>query len=181
MKSKKDKVVWLFMSQPTKHWHFNEIIKKGRISKPQALYWLDQLKKQHIIKHIKPKNRHPYFIADWESSSYHNYKKIFGLSELRKSGLLDHLLSLEKAKVVYLFGSFSRSDWYEDSDIDIFIFGEASDFEQGKFEVKLNKEIQLHIAKNKKELRKINKMLPYILEGERIKGNINDLGVSVNA
>ena len=68
----------------------------------------------------------PYYTGNYESAAYKNRKKLFALSELYNSGLLNHLASLPAADTVVLFGSFSRSDWYEKSDIDIFIYGDYS-------------------------------------------------------
>lgn len=83
--------------------------------------------------------------------------------------------------MIILFGSFSRADWYRGSDIDIFIYGDERQFEQGKYEIKLKREIQMHVARSKKDLERMSKLLPYIISGDFIKGSIEDLGVRVYA
>ena len=100
---------------------------------------------------------------------------------LTESGLLNQLSTLKGAKVVIIFGSFSSWDWYNHSDIDIFIYGDDSKFNYYKFGFKLNREIQVHTAKDKKDLKRLDKMLPYIIQGDFIKGSMEDLGVEVNA
>ena len=106
---------------------------------------------------------------------------MFCLKKLTESGLLEHLASLTDAKVIILFGSLSSYDWHENSDIDIFIYGNDEKFEQGKYELKLKRDIQVHAAKNKKDLKRLDKMLPYIIAGDFIKGSIENLGVEVHA
>ncbi|MFH1849346.1 MAG: nucleotidyltransferase domain-containing protein [archaeon] len=110
-----------------------------------------------------------------------NKKRLFGLKKLTESGLFDHLVSLAGAKVIILFGSFARSDWYRQSDIDIFIYGDDDNFEQGKYELKLNREIQVHNARNRSDLKKMANLLPHIISGIFIKGSISDLGVTISA
>ena len=134
-----------------------------------------------IIKRVKKKGKMPYYVHDFHNPKFDIRKKLYAKHILSSSGLFYHLASLEKAKVVVLFGSFSRSDWYKDSDIDIFVYGSDDDFEQGKYELKLKREIQVHTAKDKKDMKRIDKMLPYIVSGDFTKGSIQDLGVELHA
>lgn len=180
MNSKEEEVLEPFFNS-ARYWHFDELLKTAGISRSQLSLWLKKFEKEGIIKRVKPKGRMPYYMHNFDNADFRNKKKLFALKKLNDSGLLNHLASLSKASVVILFGSFSRSDWYKDSDIDIFIYGDDSDFEQGRYELKLNRDIQVHNSKNKKDLKKINKMLPYIISGDFIKGSIQDLGVEINA
>lgn len=180
MRSKEDFVLEPFFNS-TKHWHFDELHKQIGISKPQLSFWLKKLIKEKIISKIKLKRKMPYYISNLNNPHFQNKKRLFGLKKITESGLLDHLSTLKDAKVAILFGSFSRSDWYEHSDIDIFIYGSDDDFEQGKYESALHREIQVRSARNKKDLKRINKLLPYILSGNFIKGSIPDLGVEIIA
>ena len=134
-----------------------------------------------MIKRVKQKGKMPYYVHDFQNPKFQIKKRLYAHQELASSGLLEHLASLPKAKVVILFGSFSRWDWYKDSDIDIFIFGSDDEFEQGKYELKLHRDIQVHAAKDKSDLKRIDRMIPYIISGDFIKGSIQDLGVEVHA
>lgn len=180
MKSKENELLELFFESP-KHWHFEELRKTAKISKPQLAKWLSIFKNEGIIKRIKDNNKMPYYVQNFENLKFQNQKKFFGYKKLMESGLFDHLSSLIDAKVIILFGSFARYDWKKESDIDIFIFGNDKNFEKGKYELKIKRDIQLHNAKNKKDLKKMDKLLPYILSGNFIKGTINDLGVEIHA
>ncbi|MDD3175895.1 MAG: nucleotidyltransferase domain-containing protein, partial [Candidatus Nanoarchaeia archaeon] len=82
---------------------------------------------------------------------------------------------------IILFGSFSRWDWHKTSDIDLFIYGDDSQFEKSKYESRLKHEIQIFNFKNKTELKKIPKeLLQNIICGNILKGNLNFLEVKIN-
>ncbi len=180
MESKEEQVLELFFNS-SRHWHFDELLEKARISRPQLSIWLKKLEKQNLIKRAKPRGKMPYYVNVSDNPRFRHLKRLFALKQITQSGLLDHLSSLEEAKVVVIFGSFSRSDWHEGSDIDIFIYGKDDGFQQGKFETMLNRDIQVHHAAGRKDLKKIDKMLPYIIFGDFVKGSIDDLGVDINA
>ena len=66
---------------------------------------------------------------------------LYLLEELHKSGLLPKLFSLKNAKTIIVFGSSIKGDWYKDSDIDIFIYANADEFDKSAYELKLKKHI----------------------------------------
>lgn len=174
MSSKKNNVLELFFNEGTKHWHFKEIVKKSKISEDRANYWLKQFIKEKLIIHIKPKGKMPYFIANFEHPNYKNKKKLFALNRLYDVGFLSYLQSLEKAKVIVIFGSFSRSDWYSDSDIDVFILGDPKEMKYGTR--LLGREVEVHLFKNKEEIKQIRSgLIKNVINGYFIKGNIQDI------
>lgn len=180
MRSKKDRIVELFFYKP-KRWHFEELRKTVKIGKPQLARWLRVFQKEGIIKRVKPKGKMPYYVHNFEDASFRNRKKMFAQKKLAESGLLDHLASLPDATVVIIFGSFSRWDWYKESDIDIFIYGDDETFEQGKYELRLKHDIETFTARGTQELKRMERLLPSILSGEFIKGSIQDLGIEIHA
>jgi len=126
---------------------------------------------------VKPIGEMPYYVGHWESARYRNRKKLFALEQLTTSGLLDHLMEL-KAETVIIFGSFSRWDWYNESDIDLFIYGNADGLKPVQFESKLHREIQIFHAENKKDLKKYGvELLKNIVGGHFIKGNADFLNI----
>ena len=130
---------------------------------------------------VKLSGKMPYYIGNYNSPTYKNKKKLFALTKLDESGLLDHLSSLPKADTVILFGSYSRSDWYKESDIDIFIHGDAQGLKVAEYELKLHRDIQLFICHDKKELTKLGSgLLKNIIKGNFIKGDLDFIEVSVH-
>jgi len=180
MLSKENDLLRLFFNSP-KHWRFEEIRKQVDITKPQLSRWLKVFQKEGIIKRVKEKAKMPYYTHDFHNPRFDIRKKLYAAGMFAQSGLLAHLASLPDAKAVVLFGSFSRSDWYRDSDIDLFIYGSDDGFLQGKYEMKLHRDIQVHLARNQKELKRMDTMLPYILSGNFIKGSMKDIGVEIHA
>lgn len=174
--SKQEKVLELFFNEGTKHWHFKEIVRKAKISEDRANYWLKQFVKEKIVKHVKPKGKMPYFIANFDHPNYKNKKKLFALNKLYESGFLSYLQSLEDVKTVVIFGSFSRSDWYTDSDIDVFILGNPKELNTVKYWAKLHKQIEPHIYHNLEEIKKIRSgLMKNVLDGYLVKGNLREL------
>lgn len=174
--SKEAQILELFLFEASKQWHFEEILRKSDVSRSKAVKWLTKLQNEGLIKHIRPKGKMPYYQADFDNPSYRNRKRIFALNKLFVAGLLDHLASLPKAKTVILFGSFSRSDWHTDSDVDIFIYGSDEGLDRVKYETSLKRELQVFTAANSRELKKyLNGLLQNIINGYRIKGDIEEL------
>jgi len=180
-KSKKENILELFFNEPSKEWHFTEITKKADISKQQCNKWLKRFRKEKLIIHENPKGKMPYFKANFKGSNYKNKKRIYALEKLYRTGFLEHLEKLDKAKTIIIFGSFARSDWYKDSDIDLFIYGSAKGLKTGKYWRKLHRSIQPHIFKNKKEIRKIRSgLIKNVMDGFLVKGSMNELiGVKI--
>jgi len=182
MKSKEDNMLELFFENPTKEWHFEEILRAAGLARSKADAWLKRFIKEGLVLRMKEKGKMPYYISDHESATYKNRKKLFALDKLYASGLLNHLNSLQKAKAVILFGSFMRSDWYKESDIDLFIYGDPEGLKISQYERKLGRDIQLFICRSKKELPDMGEgLLRNIIKGNLIKGDIDFVKVGINA
>lgn len=182
MKSKEEFVLHIFFENPTKEWHFNEIVKEVRIARSKTDKWLKIFLKQNLIKRIKEKGRMPYYMGNYTSPEYKSRKKIYAQKKLHESGFLSHLLSLPHAKAIILFGSFMRSDWYSKSDIDLFIFGNADGLRIVPYEMKLKRDIQVFHCSSPKELTALgSNLLRNILKGNLIKGDLDFIEVKVHA
>lgn len=172
MRSKEDMVLDLFYNRP-KQWRFEELLEAAGISRPQLARWLRRFEAEGMVERVKERRKHPFYRYNYEDPRFRNRKRLYGLQLLTESGLLDHLAALEGAKAVVLFGSFSRADWYAESDVDIFIYGDDAAFELGKFERILGREIQIFTAKDRKSLGELGEgLMKNILCGLMIKGPI---------
>ena len=173
MESKENSILELFFNNPTKHWHFEEIVKTAGIARSKADRWLKKFIKEELVKRIKIESQMPHYIGNYEHPHYRNSKRLFALAKLHESGLLDYLASLQNAESVILFGSFSRSDWYQESDIDLFVYGNFNEMSLGRYMTKLKREIQIFHSKDKKDLKKMGgPLLRNIMKGIIIKGTI---------
>ena len=103
------------------------------------------------------------------------------MQKLYDTGLLLKLQQLNKAKTVVIFGSFARSDWNTQSDVDIFILGDPEDLRFGTLWSGLGfqgkaREIQVHSFRSVRETRKIRSgLMKNVVKGHFIKGNIFDI------
>lgn len=176
--SKEEKVLELFLNQPSRHWHFIDIAKAANISEPAANKWLKKLLDERIIIHIKPKGKMPYFQGNYTHPDYQNKKKIYALQKLYETGLLTKLQNLKKARIIIIFGSYIRWDWNINSDIDIFVLGDPEDLRYGGLWSGLGihgkaREIQMHNYKSEEKIQP--GLMKNIIKGYFVKGNINDI------
>ena len=175
--SKEENVLKLILeNSPLKEWHFEEMVRKAKVTKLVANKWLKKYVSDGLLKHIKEKGKFPYFTVGTNNPVYYSLKRIYALEQLHKSGLIPKLLYLKTAKTIIIFGSIIRGDWYKDSDIDIFVFGDISDFDKSFYELKLHKNIELHIFQNKEEIEEVKTgLIKNIINGYIIKGQIQDI------
>ncbi len=182
MRSKEKSILTLFFENPTREWHFEEIVKEAKITRSKADRWLKKFIGEGLIKRIKEKGRMPFYTSNHVSPDYRNKKRLFAFNRLYESGLLNHLGSLPKAETVMVFGSFSRSDWHKNSDIDVFIYGDPEGLKTAKYEINLHRDIQLFICRNRKELSKLGEgLIRNIIKGNLIKGELDFVRVEANA
>ncbi|PIN69692.1 hypothetical protein COV93_04495, partial [Candidatus Woesearchaeota archaeon CG11_big_fil_rev_8_21_14_0_20_43_8] len=173
--SKENDILDLFFNQPTKQWHFKALEDNIPIAKSKIAKWLNIFQKQNIIKRIKTDGKMPFYISKHGHSDYRYKKRMFAFEKLYDSGLLSYLGNLKDTESIILFGSFSRSDWTEESDIDIFISGNPSKINIGKFERYLHRDIQIFLVRNNSELGKLGPgLIKNIIKGTLLKGTITD-------
>jgi predicted nucleotidyltransferase len=173
--SKESRIIELFFNEPTRQWHFKDIVSKAKISENRADYWLSILEKKKLITYTKPDGKMPFYTANYEHANYKAEKKLYALQKFTQTGFLTHLQTL-RAKTIIIFGSFSRSDWHKKSDIDLFIIGNDDDLEKGKYEITLKREIQLFTFKNRTEVKHINPhLINNVINGYFVKGEVQDI------
>ena len=173
-KSIKTKLMEYFFLNPTAKLRVRQIEREVKIPLPSAIRYAKELEKEGILKHdiiagVK------LYSADRTSKMYKMEKIHFNIKQLHSSGLMDYLIDYYGNPTIILFGSYSKGEDTEESDIDICIetvLREKKDLT--KFEKKLNKEIQLFVLKNLKKMS--NKHLANnILNGITLNGFIEVL------
>ena len=174
--SKEENVLKLILeNSPLKEWHFEEIVREAKVTRAVANKWLQKYMKEGLLKRTKEKGKFPYLTAGSNNPVYYSWKRLYALEQLYRSGLIQQLVALKNAKAVIIFGSFIKGDWYKDSDIDIFIFGNSSGFDKKHCEIQLQRNIELHIFKNKTEIKDVKTgLIKNIINGYLVKGQIQD-------
>lgn len=178
-----ERIKELFFKETLRHWHFEALVSESGLSRERANHFLKKLFKEGFITRVKPKRKMPYYIANRDSLKFRLEKRFCGLKLLERSGLFEHLGSLDRVKTAIIFGSFSRGDWNPSSDVDLFIYGDIKYFDKGRFESNLKREIQLFNYQNFKKLKEEldPKLLPNIIKGFNIKGTLEPFEVVLHA
>lgn len=146
------KTAEVFFKEPTKEHYLIEISKKAKLAHTSVKKKLETLNKEGIIKEIKEKKGKrifPVYKANLENKEYRYYKKLFNIEKIRP--LVDFLNDALMPKSIILFGSYSRGEDTEDSDIDLFLECEKKEINPSKFKTYLNRNIQLHFKPNFKD------------------------------
>ena len=142
-----------FFLNPTIKLRVRQIERKTKSALPSVIRYTKELEKEKILKsQIISKVR--FYSADRSSKLYLLEKKLFNIKQLFISGLCDYLLKEYSSPTIILFGSYSRGEDIEDSDIDIYIeCPNKKELSLGTFEQKLEKNIQIFKFKNIKKVK----------------------------
>ena len=171
--SKESNILELFYNEPTKHWHFEDILKHAGISRPQAVQWIRKMLRDKLVKRIKPRKKMPYYVGNYAHPNYQARKRLHALASLVHCGLFSYLLGNPSIKLAILFGSYSRWDWYRESDVDLFVVGTG---EARLPHFVLGREVELFYCSSKKGFSGYPPaLLQNIREGFCIKGSFSML------
>jgi predicted nucleotidyltransferase len=163
------KLLKLFLDSPIDSFRLREIARLTKISPPSVMSYLKEFENEGLIKK-QIKRKVPFYTAIRDDSNFILYKKISILFELNNSGLVDYLWDKLFPEAIILYGSFSKGESIENSDIDLFILGKDKNLELVDFEKKINKKIHLLFKDSIKDIP--NELKNNILNGIILKGYI---------
>lgn len=151
-KNIKEKIKEYFFINPTSKLRVRQIERKLKLPLPSVIRYCKELEKEGILKKEAISGIFAYS-ADRSSKNYIIEKKLFNIKQLYNSGLIDYLINEYNNSVIILFGSYSRGEDIEDSDIDLYVeTAKKKEFNLQKFENKLNRKLQVFNYKNIKEV-----------------------------
>ncbi len=178
-----EKIKELFFNETLRRWHFEAILRESGLSRERVNHFLKELLKEKLILRIKKKGKMPYYLANRDSAKFRSEKRLYGLTMLEQSDLFESLNSCKGIKTAILFGSFARGDWSKSSDIDLFIYGDDTEFEKGLYDAKLHREIQVFAYQNTETLKKDldPTVISNIAKGFFITGNVEPFEVRIHA
>ena len=145
------KVAEVFFRYPSKEHYLKGISREIKFAHTSVKRHLEELKKSSIIKESvikRGKREFPVYKANINNEAYRRNKSFYNLISLYESGLLDFLYDSILPKCIVAFGSYSRGEDIEESDIDLFLESNKKELELANFEKKLNRKIQLHFKFN---------------------------------
>jgi len=141
--SKKDELLEHFLVNPTKESHLRELSRNTNISLPWIRKNAEELSKKGLVSST---SKHGLVIikANRDNETYKALKKSYNLFVLYSSGLVEKLVKTYTRPAIILFGSYSRAEDIEDSDIDIAVITKSHiDIDLSSFEKKLSRKIKI--------------------------------------
>ena len=144
-KSTIQKVLIHFMNNPSKEFHLRELSRLLKLSMPTIISATSALSREGWI--IRTKSKVVTKVrANIENVNFIRQKRIHNLEKTYNSGIVDYLSRAYKyPKGIILFGSFSRGDDVENSDVDIAVLTEKrKELNLEPYEKLLEKSISIH-------------------------------------
>ena len=135
------KILELFFRYPSKSFQLREISRLTKLGMPSIQDHIKILARESFIK----KNKgavYPNYSAS-KSERFRIYKRNHVLTDIYESGLLDLLENTFTPNAIVLFGSASKGEDLEDSDIDLLVIAKEKVVNLKKFEKRLNRKIHI--------------------------------------
>lgn len=130
----------LFLREPLKGFHLREIERVAKIGLPSVKKYVDFLLKDGLIK----KEKYGVYFNYSSNRDSRNFKllnRFYLLTNL--NFVVEEISEKVHPNVIILFGSASKGEDTEKSDIDIFVQSKRKSFDFSKIEGKLNRKINL--------------------------------------
>jgi len=143
-----------------------EYSKIAGVSPPTASKILNEYYKENLLKMEKDRC-YLFFYANKESKIFIELSKIYWFYRL--GNLFDFLNKSFISPTIILFGSLSKGEAKQDSDIDIAIIAHKKEINIKKFEVKLKRKIELFLFESVKDIKeeiRNNIINGYVLVGK---------------
>lgn len=167
----KTRIAEYFFLNPSAKLRVRQIERIVRVPLPSAIRYTKELEGEGILKSSNIGNVKLYS-ADRISKAFLLQKRLFNLSSLYSSGLINFLIEELSNPTIVLFGSYSRGEDIENSDIDLYIETPSKKkINFKKFEKGLQRRIQFFKYKNIHEV-KNEHMANNILNGVVLNGFI---------
>ena len=170
IESTKEKVLGLLFDFPTKKFHIREISKILKISAPAVSNAVKKLEYDQLIIHNKGFISEIYAKLD---DNFRKLKRVYNLKRIYESGLEDYLTKEFPLTTIVIFGSYSRGEDIEKSDIDIAVFNKEKRLDLEIFEKRLNRRINIEFIDFKKVSPELKES---IINGIVLSGDITQNG-----
>jgi predicted nucleotidyltransferase len=135
------RVLKLFFDSPTKGFQLREICRLAKLGMPSVKLHIARLEKHGMVKKEKGS-----IYANYKASrneGFRLYKRNDMLARLSESGLIERLVEQFSPDAIVLFGSASRGEDIESSDVDILIVAKGKSMDLKKYEADIKRKISL--------------------------------------
>jgi len=152
----KETIKEFFFVNPNAKLRVRGIEKKLKLPLPSVIRYCKELKKEAILTTIKTDNV-VFYTADKTSNCFLFQKKLYNIKSMYTSGLMEFIKIELNNPAVIVFGSYSKGEDVENSDIDLYIETPSSkNISLNEFENTLSRKIQVFRYRGLKEIRNIN-------------------------
>jgi len=146
------RVLRLFFDYPTRHFQLREICRILKLGMPSVTNHVKRLEKEGFVKKEKTGVYESYVAS--KNELFKVYKRNDALLRLHESGLVDFLSDRFTPDAIVLFGSASRGEDVEESDIDLLIIAKEQPIDLKKFENALKRKISLEFEQKVSDMPK---------------------------
>jgi len=147
-KSPEHEIMSLLYLQPTTRFSYREIERNTDLSIGSISKYAKLLEKEKLIL-IENMPNAKYVTANIDNQRFRKLKRLFNISILYESGLVDDIDRKLRPNAIVLFGSFGNGDDTERSDIDICVVGgRKNSYNSKKYEKTLKRDISIMHLRN---------------------------------
>lgn len=146
-----DELLIGFFKRPTYEFHFRELLKILHWSPNKLNGAIKKYIKYSVVLETKKKNLR-IFKANYDSDEFRILKQLFNIYIAKE--IAKKINSTGYYDAIILFGSASRGEDVERSDMDICIIGESKEINLAQFEKEINRKINLLFIADISQLRK---------------------------
>jgi len=151
-KNIKNKIMEYFFINPTIKLRVRQIERVLNIPLPSVIRYCKELRKEGILKVVKIGDV-VFYTSNRGNEKFFLEKMLFNIRHLYDSGFVSYLRRELSNPTIVLFGSYSRGEDIESSDIDIYIETPSKkQIDVRRFEKVLKRRVQIFRHKNLKEI-----------------------------
>jgi predicted nucleotidyltransferase len=144
------KILGILFKNPTTKFHIRELARISNLNPNTVINSIKDLEKENLIKKEEKKHIVEIYL-NLENKKIILKKRIFNISQIYDSGIVDFLIENYSPNSISLIGSYSKGEDIENADIDIVIFSENQKvISLTKFEKFIGRKIHLLIIKKEK-------------------------------
>mgnify|MGYP001570880852 CR=1 FL=1 len=165
----KERIKEHFFINPSSKMRVREIERKLKLPLPSVIRYCKELKAEEILMQILLGNS-SFYTADKSNANFLLEKRLFNIKSIYRYNLIEFLRGELSNPSIIVFGSYSKGEDIEDSDIDLYIeTSSKKEVNLAEFEKKLSRKIQLFRHKNIAKI-KNNNLINNIMNGISLNG-----------
>ena len=155
-KNIKEKIMEYFFIYPTARLRVREIERILELPVPSVIRYCKELEEDGILNKVKTGSV-SFYTSDRTNEKFLREKRSFNIRQLSEKGILQHLKIEFHNPIIVIFGSYSKGEDVENSDIDIYVETPSKkEIDLAKFEKALKRKVHLFKYKSLSEIKNPN-------------------------